>query len=70
MEKFATILAYIFGTIFTVLTLLRILGYFQYKRDHASQLYDRIRGLRRSYPIAIPGCISIICWAWIISRFF
>ncbi len=63
--NFLTIIAWIFGVLATLLLILRIIGALCY--DERAKLLDNLKGVERAFPVAIPGTIAIVCWAWIIS---
>ena len=65
MEQFVTILAYIFGSLSSLLLAGRILGWMAY--DERDKLRDRLKGFQIRFPIKWPFVISVVCWTWIFT---
>ena len=66
MENFITILAWIFGVLAGGFTILRVVGYCTY--PDIERLKDRMSGKEVSFSVSIPGSITIICIAWVLSH--
>lgn len=64
--KFITTLAWVFGSLSSLLLILRIVGFFAY--SDIEKLCDNIQGKEKTFPVIFPGMIAIICWIWIISN--
>lgn len=64
MEKYFTVLAWIFGIGATGFMFLRILGGMLY--SEVDKVIDNLNGFEKRFPITWPLIISIICWSWII----
>jgi hypothetical protein len=65
MENFITVIAWIFGVLSTLFTLLRVHGYCTY--TELERALDNFKGVKVTFPIHTSGIIAIVCWAWIIS---
>jgi hypothetical protein len=66
MIDFITTLAWFFGILSTLFTILRIVGFMMY--SDLDKIYDKMRGVKTTYSVRIPGLIAILCWSWIISQ--
>ena len=66
MNVFLNYLALIFGILASGLLILRILGALTY--TDINKLVDQMKGIRRTFPLAIPLVVSIVCWLWFIAK--
>jgi len=64
MENYITILAWIFGSLSTALTIIRILGWLMY--SDLERTLDQLQGYTIKFPIVVPGTIAILCWVWVL----
>lgn len=62
---FITIVAWIFGILFTLTLIARILAAATY--TDTQRLIDRAAGIRRQFPVAIPFFVAVVCWVWIFT---
>lgn len=66
MIEFITVLAWVFGVISSIITLARIIGFFNY--SGIQKTIDELEGIERTFPIYKCGTLAIVCWAWIITQ--
>lgn len=66
MERFITVLAWIFGVGSVGLVFLRIWAAIAY--NDLDRMRDHIQNKQRTFPIFRPICFTIICWVWIFTR--
>jgi hypothetical protein len=67
ITTFITILAWIFGTFFTIFTILRIIASCRY--TDTQRIIDAANGRIITFPIGWPVAISVICWSWIMATY-
>lgn len=66
MSAFLFFLACVFGSLASLLFILRVIARLTYNdRDRA---LDRLRGFRREFPLLWPFVISVVCWGWVYAR--
>lgn len=65
MTSYLTTLAWIFGSLSTILIILRLLAFFTY--SELDKLQDALRGGERTFPIFWPAVVSIVCWTWVLK---
>lgn len=66
MNNFLNFIALVFGILASLLFIVRVLGAATYNdRDEIS---DRIRGIRRTFPLTVPLLVLIVCWTWYITK--
>ena len=63
MIEFITILAWVFGIASLIFTILRIISALTY--SELERLADRLNNREVTFPITIPLCICIVCFAWL-----
>ena len=63
--NFITTLAWIFGTLSTMLICLRLYTKSTYNERDA--YFDAIKGVRREFPIMVPLIVAIVCWTWVLT---
>ncbi len=68
ISKFITVSAVIFGIIFTVIFLIRLVGFILYRNDRFMQLSDLMKGMKRNFRLFPPFLAAALCWAWVIAR--
>lgn len=69
MEKFIfflKIIAWVFGIISTVFSLMCIYGTIKYPGS-VDETIDKLQGVSRSYPVTRWLVIAVLCWAFIIA---
>ena len=66
MTEFITVLAWVFGVISSIITLARIIAFFNY--SEMQKLLDEVQEIKRTFPIYKCGTLAIFCWAWIITQ--
>lgn len=69
---FITLLAWIFGVLFSIIFGLRFVGATLNQFSKTYQIQQRLRQLQTgqviTYPWIVPFMIAAICWAWIITQ--
>lgn len=73
MSKFLTVLAWPVAIGSVVLLILRILAWWKHNMTHIGillQSLDRIKGVRRTFPMKVPSILALLSISWLISRMF
>lgn len=65
MEKFFTLLAWIFGILSTGLFVIRIIAALTF--SETDKMIDDYNGVSRSFPVLVPVIIMIVCWCWVLA---
>jgi len=63
--KYIYVLAWIFGVLSTIFTILRIIAYFNY--SELDKLKDKMTyGTEATFSILKTGIVMILCWTWVL----
>jgi hypothetical protein len=65
---FVTILAWLGAIGGGFVLAMRIYGAVEYQGSKLKQSLDQLNGVRRTFPVAVPGAVCIICTVFLIAK--